>query len=81
MRKRGKWLHLLDNAAITAVVFLVVDALLGSGYTLLLKQGNWEEYVRQVNWFNLLWWGFIVGFSIGSYSWSKQEEAFEEKQS
>ena len=49
MRKRGVWPYALQNAALTALVSLLLDALIGSGYTLLVKQGNWEEYIRQIN--------------------------------
>ena len=78
-RKRGMWFYLLQNAALTAVVFLVMDALIGSGYTL-LKQGNWDKYVQQVDWIKLLRQGFIVGLVVGWYNWRKQEKAFGRKQ-
>ena len=76
MQKRGMWLHLLENGAIMATVFFLLDALIGSGYTLLIKQGKWVEYLHGVNWFRLLWFGFIVGFSIGLYTWNKHKRAF-----
>lgn len=75
------WLYLLQNSLLTAVVFLCMDALIGSGYTLLLKQGNWEEYIHQANWSKLLRQGFIVGLIMGWYNWRKQEKAFSQKQS
>lgn len=81
MQKQGMWFHLLQVAVITAVAFLATDALIGSGYTLLVKQGNWDEYIRQVNWVKLVWQGFIVGLAVGWYNWRKQEKAFGQKQS
>ena len=79
-RKRGMWFYILQNAALTAVVFLILDALIGSGYTLLVKQGKWEEYIRQVDWVNFVWRGFVVGLVVGWYNWRKQEKAFAQKQ-
>lgn len=75
------WLYLLENAAVAAIAFFVLDALIGSGYTLLIKQGNWDEYVQGVNWFKFIWFGFIVGFSIGAYNWGKKKKAFGQKDS
>ncbi|TAE21948.1 MAG: hypothetical protein EAZ91_24460 [Cytophagales bacterium] len=81
MQKRGRWIYLVERAALTALIFLVLDALLGSGYTLLLKQGQWIAYLQGVNWFGLLWKGFIVGFFLGLYTWDKTKKAFEQKHS
>lgn len=81
MQKRGRWLYLLEKAAIMAIIFLLLDALIGNGYTLLIKQGKWVEYIQSVNWFRLLWLGFIIGFSVGAYSWDKQKKAFEQRHS
>ena len=75
--KRGRWFYIIQNAALTAVVFLILDALIDSGYTLLVKQGKWEEYILQVDWIKLLWRGFVVGLVVGWYSWRKQEKASE----
>ena len=75
------WSYLIRNAVLTAVLFFVLDALIGSGYTLLVKQGNLDNYIRQVNWTGLLRQGFIVGLAVGWYNWRKQKKAFHEEQS
>lgn len=81
MAKQGMWFHLLQVAVITAVAFLVTDAVIGSGYTLLLKQGNWDKYIHQVDWIKLLRQGFIVGLVMGWLSWRRLKKAFGQKQS
>lgn len=40
MQKRGMWPYLLEKAVITAIVFFLLDALIGNKYTLLIKQGK-----------------------------------------
>lgn len=81
MCRAGMWSYLIRNAVLTAVIFLVLDALIGSGYTLLIKQGNLDNYIQQVNWTGLLRQGFIVGLVVSWYNWRKQKKAYHEEQS
>lgn len=75
-RQRGIWRYVLLPSLGVAVGFLLFDALLGSGYTLLLKQGNWKLYIEQLNWKKLVWQGFFVGAAIYYFSWHRNERLY-----
>lgn len=72
-RRSAMWRFVLTCATGMALTFLVLDALIGSGYTLLIKQGNWTAYIQQVNWKKLAWQGFFVGVGIAYFYWQRRK--------
>ncbi|MBC8155482.1 MAG: hypothetical protein H7Z72_21555 [Bacteroidetes bacterium] len=75
-RRWGMWRFVLTYAIGMALTFLVLDAVVGSGYTLLIKQGDWATYIQQVNWKKLAWQGFFVGMAVAYFYWKRKEVAY-----
>ena len=77
-RRWGMWRYILTFATGMALTFLLMDAIIGSGYTLLLKQQNWSAYISQLNWKKLVWQGFFVGAAIAYFYWQRKELAYKD---
>lgn len=77
-RQLGMWRYVLTFATGMALTFLVLDAVIGSGYRVLLKQGDWQLYIQQLNWKKLMWQGFFVGAAVAYFYWQRREVAYKD---